>query len=136
MGRKTPYGIRGKATSRICEEVEKKGTFDFVWYKGPAYGQHGAFVELRRGEFEAFLRREGFPSSDGYNAFDSKSADPYKDKPTRITLLSISKGSRCLGFYDPGERIRSPRHKFEKDAEKNPELKKFLEDILNNFNNV
>jgi len=136
MGKKTVYGIRGKSTSSICVEVEAKGIFDFVGYNGPEYGQHGAFVELRRGEFEATLRREGLPSSDGYNATTSKSVDPNKDNPTRITFLSISKGSRHFGTYDPQEMIRSPRHKFEKNAEKDPELKKFLEDILNNFNKV
>lgn len=134
--RKTPYAIRGKTTSRICKEVEEKGVFDFVGYIGSQGCQPGAYVELRRGEFEATLRREGLPSSDGYNAFDSKTASPYEDKPTRITFLVISKGSRCLGFYEPQECIRHTRHKFEKDAEKDPELKKFLEDILNCFNKL
>jgi hypothetical protein len=133
---KTVYQIRGKATSIICNEVEKQGIFDFVGYGGPAYGQHGAFVELRRGKFEATLRREGFPSSHGYNATTTNSPDPNSDSPTRITFLSISKGSRHFGTYDPEELIRSPRHNFEKDAEKDPELKKFLEDILDNFNKV
>ena len=137
MGRKkTVYQIRGKTTSRVCSEVEEQGIFDFVGYEGPEYGQHGAFVKLRRGKFEATLRREGLPTSDGYNAFDSKSIDPNKDRPTRITFLVISKGSRYYGTYDPEEMIHHPRHKFEKDAEKDPELKKFLEDILNYFNRV
>jgi hypothetical protein len=138
MGKKTIYGIRGKPTSRICEEVLEKGIFDKVAYGGPK-GQRGVFVEVKRGEFEALLNREGTPSADGYNATTSKSPDPNKDNPTRITYLSISRHGNTYknyGTYDPQEMIRSPRHKFEKDAEKNTELKKFLEDILKYFNGI
>jgi len=124
--------MRERSTASICKEVEEKGIFDDVLYGGPK-GQRGVFVTVkrkgRRVYLEATLRREGWPSSQyGYNAS--------QDNPTRITFLSISKGSRHFGFYDPKELIRPPRHKFEKDAEKDPELKEFLEDILKNFNEI
>ena len=123
--------MRGRSTASICEEVEEKSIFDKVGYEGPK-GQPGVFVEVYRGKFEALLRREGWPSSlYGYNAS--------LDNPTRITYLSISRcenSPKNYGTYDPEETVRSPRHKFEKDAEKDPELKKFLEDILHYFNEV
>jgi hypothetical protein len=128
------YAERGKSTSKVCDEVEKKGIFDFVGYEGPAYGQHGAFVTLRRGNFEAMLRREGLPSSEGYNAISSGGIS--QDSPTRVTFLTISKGSRHIGTYDPEEKVKSPQHKFEEDAKKYSGLKEFLEDILRYFNAV
>lgn len=129
MGRRYLYK-RGKATSRICKEVEEKGIFDKVGYEGPK-GQEGVFAEILRGKLEALLRRVGMPSTEGYNGT--------LENPTRITYLSISRcgdHSKDYGTYDPKEQIHSPRHRFEKDAEKNPELKKFLEDILKYFNGL
>jgi len=108
--------------------LEKEGTFDRVFYKGSQGCQPGAYVEVRRGNLEALLRREGRPSADCY------SGTP--DNPTRIGYLSISKGSKVYGLFDPQECVRSPRHKFEKNAEKDPELKAFLGDILKFFNEI
>jgi hypothetical protein len=113
------------STSSICRKSIEENLFDKVFYEGPK-GQPGVFVELRRGEFEALLRRECTPFSVGYNGS--------LKNPTRITYLSISSPEKDYGCYDPKEHVHSPKHKFEKDAEKNPELGKFLEDILRNFN--
>jgi hypothetical protein len=121
---------RGKSTSSICNEVEEKGIFDKVGYEGPK-GQEGVFVEIWRGELEATLRREGTPSAQGYNGT--------LENPTRITYLNIRRHGNTekhYGIYDPKELMHSPRHRFEKDAEKNPGLKKFLEDILKYFNEL
>ena len=119
---------RGTSTSRICFMLEKEGIFDRVFYKGSQGCQPGAYVELHRDNLEALLRREGRPSADCYNGTP--------DNPTRIGYLSISKDSRDYGLFDPQECVHSPRHKFEKNAEKDPELKKFLEDILEHFNKI
>ncbi|MFH0928830.1 MAG: hypothetical protein V1818_00570 [Candidatus Aenigmatarchaeota archaeon] len=124
--------MKGRSTIGICREVKERGIFDFVRYSRN-YGQSGAFVEVERGDYEASLRRESWPTSEGYNGTD-------KD-PTRITYMCISKTTRngnhrCFGFYDPQELIHSPRHNFEKDAEKSPKLKEFLNDVLLHFNGI
>jgi hypothetical protein len=125
MGKLSKKYKLGEPTSRICARLEETGVFDHVFYKGPSGCQPGAYVELRKGEYEALLRREK-PSPSGYNgSFET---------PTRIAYLVIDMGKKCYGFFDPNEMIQSPRHKFEKDAERDSNLKSFLDNILKNFN--
>ena len=127
--RKKPnYFRRGKTTASICREVVEKGIFDSA-FSHPGYGQPGAWAVLRRGDYEASLRREGTATQRGYNA---------GEEPTRITYLWIVKNTRTgntrdFGYFDP---LSIPPNKttFEKKAEKNPKLKQFLEDILEHFN--
>lgn len=124
------YRMKGRSTIGICEEVEEKGIFDLVRYSRD-YGQTGACVEVERGDYEANLKRIGWPTSDGYNGT--------QENPTRLTYLSIFKTTRTgnrrhFGTYDTDCFKPQKRHKFEKDAEKSPKLKAFLDDILTNFN--
>lgn len=118
-------------TSKLVEKIEEQRIFDALLYVG-AMGQCGVIVDIRRGPFSAQIRRESSPCSDGYNATN--------DNPTRLTYLSLEKNTpenihpfKCYGIYDPF--CHPPgKSKFEKAARRDPEMKKFLDDILKYFN--
>jgi hypothetical protein len=125
MGKISKKFKLGPSTSSICRKLENEKVFDRIHYLGQDGCQPGAYVELWKGDYNATLRREK-PSVGGYNGSF--------EKPTKIAYLVMDKKQKCYGFFDPNEMIKSPRHRFEEDAEKDTGLRIFLEEILRYFN--
>ena len=119
------------------EVFKKEDVFDEVFYRGFDGGQEGAFVVVKNGKFKANIRRSNKAS--GWNYIS-------KGNGSRIIGLHIYKSDKLLGEYDIyrrrglepcptcGHQKSEPvLHDFNKDAEKDPELKEFLDQIIKYF---
>jgi len=121
---------RETPVSQLARKATKDEVFDKLIYDY-RHGQPGVHLEIYSANFTAFIKVESYKDFE-YGYPNSN------ENPTRITTLSISKNQytdsyKHLGEWDPQELMNKPRHRFEKQAEKDPELKIFLENILNYF---
>ena len=111
--------------TRLYEKIDTAGVFDRVNYHGPNHGQPGVFFTVVRGPYAAFIRWHSEPVAEGYGAKG--------DRSSRISCLSVKKDPEgCVLIYDV---IAIPRgsKRVKKEHAKDPDLKKFLEDIVTHF---
>jgi len=112
--------------TQLYREIEEAGVFDRVVYGGPSGGQPGVYFEVNRGEYNAFIRWHSSPRGFGQEGYGAN-----EDGSSRISLLSVSKGLGTLMSWD--SEARPQGKKLEKENVKDPNLKKFLEDIVSYF---
>lgn len=117
--KKGPKRILGTA---IYHKVAQSEVFDRVVYAGFREGQPGEYFGVERGEYNAFIRWHGLPVESGYG-----------ERPSRISLLTVNKGRKHLMWWEPNYRFPQVKKLSEEDA-KDPDLKVFLDDIVEQFN--